>query len=99
MPTPNRGPSTVNPNEANNFTFHLIIILFIRYNSATLTMIQTDYHLAFVWRNHMNQTTNKNQAAGQDLKEVITLGGGCFWCLEAFFDNQKGVEEVVSGYW
>ena len=27
-----------------------------------------------------------------------TLGGGCFWCLEAAFDQVKGVMEVVSGY-
>jgi peptide-methionine (S)-S-oxide reductase len=30
--------------------------------------------------------------------QMITLGGGCFWCLEAVFDNLKGVEDVVSGY-
>ncbi len=30
--------------------------------------------------------------------EVTTLGGGCFWCLEAVYDQFKGVFEVVSGY-
>ena len=31
-------------------------------------------------------------------KEVITLGGGCFWCLDAVFTDIKGVEQVLSGY-
>ena len=31
-------------------------------------------------------------------KEVTTLGGGCFWCLEAAYDQLKGVESVESGY-
>ena len=28
----------------------------------------------------------------------ITLGGGCFWCIEAIFQSFKGVEKVESGY-
>lgn len=30
--------------------------------------------------------------------EIATLGGGCFWCLEAVYQEMKGVQSVVSGY-
>jgi len=31
-------------------------------------------------------------------REVATLGGGCFWCLDSIYRQIKGVESVVSGY-
>ncbi|MEO5790285.1 MAG: peptide-methionine (S)-S-oxide reductase MsrA [Gelidibacter sp.] len=30
--------------------------------------------------------------------EIMTVGGGCFWCTEAVFNEVMGVEKVVSGY-
>ena len=43
--------------------------------------------------NAMNQTVGNTQE-----KEVVTLGGGCFWCTDAVFEQLKGVEKVESGY-
>jgi peptide-methionine (S)-S-oxide reductase len=39
-----------------------------------------------------------NSAHASAGKEIATLAGGCFWCLEAVFNELKGVETVVSGY-
>jgi len=32
------------------------------------------------------------------MTELATLGGGCYWCLEAFYQRIKGVDKVESGY-
>lgn len=49
--------------------------------------------------------TQESRAAGAQLgaemapgRDVITLGGGCFWCVEAVFERVRGVERAVSGY-
>jgi peptide-methionine (S)-S-oxide reductase len=34
----------------------------------------------------------------QNQLETITLGGGCFWCLEAIYNELKGIIKVESGY-
>lgn len=30
--------------------------------------------------------------------QIATIGGGCFWCTEAVFNEVKGIEQVISGY-
>ncbi|MDD4374855.1 MAG: peptide-methionine (S)-S-oxide reductase MsrA [Bacteroidales bacterium] len=43
--------------------------------------------------------TNQTKAmSNADNLDTITLGGGCFWCTEAVFQQMKGVISVVSGY-
>jgi peptide-methionine (S)-S-oxide reductase len=43
-------------------------------------------------------TQETSMPDGLRRREVATLAGGCFWCLEAVFDQVQGVEDVVSGY-
>lgn len=42
--------------------------------------------------------TFEPQTKGVVSADTITLGGGCFWCIEAIFDELKGVIDVRSGY-
>ena len=43
-------------------------------------------------------TVEENKPNGSSRTEDATLGGGCFWCLEAVYEELKGVEKVESGY-
>ena len=44
-----------------------------------------------------NQST-QNQPANQASQAIATLAGGCFWCVEAVFENMRGVSKVESGF-
>lgn len=39
-----------------------------------------------------------NSKSQSPASETITLGAGCFWCVEAVFENLEGVASAVSGY-
>jgi peptide-methionine (S)-S-oxide reductase len=45
----------------------------------------------------MSQETHRSSSQ-QGKLEIATLGGGCFWCLEAAYAELNGVERVESGY-
>lgn len=40
----------------------------------------------------------KQRLSSTDLLDTITLGGGCFWCVEAIYEQMEGVYDVKSGY-
>ncbi|MBI3974991.1 MAG: peptide-methionine (S)-S-oxide reductase MsrA [Armatimonadetes bacterium] len=40
----------------------------------------------------------QEEPAGTTGREIATLAGGCFWCLEAVYEQLQGIEKVVSGY-
>jgi peptide-methionine (S)-S-oxide reductase len=48
----------------------------------------------------LNTKSNSNDKNTEKMEglEIATLGAGCFWCVEAIFQDLKGVEKVVSGY-
>ncbi len=43
-------------------------------------------------------TTSGTNGSTEKKMEIATFGGGCFWCVEAVFENMPGVKDVVSGY-
>jgi len=43
----------------------------------------------------MGQNNSKKNTSNL---ETITLGGGCYWCIEAIYENLTGVKTVVSGF-
>ena len=64
-------------------------------------MLNTILCLAFLTMNASAETPTKMGITQEKVHEeldVITLGGGCFWCVEAVFLELEGVEKVVSGY-
>jgi peptide-methionine (S)-S-oxide reductase len=56
---------------------------------ATLNLIQSPF---------MTNVQATENAAPAGETQLATLGGGCFWCVEAVFERFEGVLDVVSGY-
>lgn len=48
--------------------------------------------------NTFKKMNNTNPATQQHKTEVATFAAGCFWCVEAQYQQLKGVEKVESGY-
>ncbi len=46
----------------------------------------------------LGATAMADDIRAEEKLETATLGGGCFWCLEAAFEELAGVDAVVSGY-
>ena len=63
--------------------FSLILLLFIACDSQVVKSQQPD---------KQSQKTNMSQT------DTITLGAGCFWCVEAVLQQVNGVVSVKSGY-
>jgi len=44
------------------------------------------------------QKNDSNKMINPSNLDTITLGGGCYWCVEAVYENLNGVKSVVSGF-
>jgi peptide-methionine (S)-S-oxide reductase len=56
--------------------------------------------IIFAFSSCSNAQIDENKKMINESKnmDTITLGAGCFWCIEAVFSELKGVESVVAGY-
>ncbi len=46
---------------------------------------------------YQNSTKTKDNTMSENF-ELATLGGGCFWCVEAIYQDLRGVQSVLPGY-
>jgi len=66
-------------------------------------LLQTIALMLLTAASGFTQTTNMNaskppSSSATNITELATLGGGCFWCVEAIFQRIHGVKSVTSGY-
>jgi peptide-methionine (S)-S-oxide reductase len=54
--------------------------------------------LIFFFALSLNGFSQENKTKKTSNLETITLGGGCYWCVEAVYENLDGVKSVVSGF-
>src|SRR3989441_310326 len=69
------------------------------FNSSPRTEAEGDSRLYHGTKGLIETVDSRTVAMNlEDGKEAITLGGGCFWCLQPIFQDLKGVEKVEVGY-
>lgn len=54
--------------------------------------------LCLIATNMFGQKIEKNKMKSEPNLETIVIGGGCYWCVEAVYENLIGVKSVVSGF-
>ncbi len=70
--------------------------MYFKYFWILLTILS-----AVVLNNHNKGQNKENRLMMHEKysnKDTAVFGAGCFWCIEAFFSNLKGIESVTSGY-
>jgi peptide-methionine (S)-S-oxide reductase len=68
-------------------------------NTVKQTLLMRALVLLILVGNVLAQPAQKTSEKGKKMnKEIATVAGGCFWCIEAPFDELVGVQKAVSGY-
>jgi peptide-methionine (S)-S-oxide reductase len=80
-------------NQLNKFKFLPVCVFLVSIFASACGQAKTEEKTTGKETKSQKSNLKTNQKM-----EVITLGAGCFWCIESIFQNLKGVEKVVSGY-
>lgn len=65
---------------------------------STLLMAMVVVSCSKAQQSNENKTETEKVAMNSEKLEQATFGAGCFWCVEAVFEEVKGVKSVVAGY-
>lgn len=82
----------------------LVVTIFLSMSTIKTNFLLSCFSLLFFSCSEAQQkkeaTQLINNPTNMDNKtmDTATFGAGCFWCVEAVFQNMEGVEKVVSGY-
>lgn len=77
--------------------FHTLVVIVSIFAAFSLA-VASDHSTASAQEKKNKSDNAQDRKAKGGKNEVATLAGGCFWCLEAVYNDLRGVEKVVSGY-
>jgi len=76
---------------------HTLVVIVSIFAVFSLAVVG-DHSTASAQEKENKSDNAKDRKAKGGKNEIATLAGGCFWCLEAVYNDLRGVEKVVSGY-